>query len=289
MLRFSAGSRTPIRFSIGLVFVLAALGLAQSAFAISAPIQIAGTDNEGVLIHSEANEPSIHLGWMPEGASPEYNCFTHGEMVGTVSVWFSVTYSGITGFYPSFYDNSSYASDAELTEKYGIKACGPMPSSSSSPSTSPPASSSHPSTPSCYGDYCSGKDPMASRCASGSKTLAAKELSGARLELRWSSKCKTEWARWIQYPEGLKSDLPVALSAVQDTGYRQTANYDVNGDPENSSASSTSGGITTSWTPMIYSPVHLVRAVAIIQCGSDSLLGTAVDCALNGKVETAAK
>ena len=65
--------------------------------------------------------------------------------------------------------------------------------------------------------------------------------------------------------------------------------YDVNGNPENEAAASTSDGITTSWTPMIYSPVHLVHAVANVECGSDSFLGSAVDCALNGKVQTAAR
>jgi hypothetical protein len=95
-----------------------------SAQAISAPIQIAGTEDEGVLIQSEPNAGSARLGWIPEGASPEYNCFTHGEMVGTVSVWFDVTHEGVTGYYPSFYDNSSYKNDAELTEKYRVPACG---------------------------------------------------------------------------------------------------------------------------------------------------------------------
>jgi hypothetical protein len=104
---------------------------------MSAPIQIAGTDNEGVLIQSEPNASSTRLGWMPEGASPGYECFTHGEMVGTVSVWFYVTYNGVTGFYPSFYDNSSYASDAELTAKYGVPPCGPAPST---PAKAPPES-----------------------------------------------------------------------------------------------------------------------------------------------------
>jgi hypothetical protein len=142
---------------------------------------------------------------------------------------------------------------------------------------------------SCYGDYCSGKDPRQTGCSADAETLAAQELSGARLELRWSPRCKTEWARWIQYPVGLKSDLPIKLSAVQDTGYTQSVGYGINGEPENQAASSTSDGITTSWTSMIYSPVHLVRAVADIECGSDSLLGSAVDCALNGKVQTAAR
>jgi hypothetical protein len=141
----------------------------------------------------------------------------------------------------------------------------------------------------CYGDYCSGRHPRQTGCSADAKTVASKELSGARLELRWSARCKTEWARWIQYPVGLgfKADLPTGLAAVQDTGYTQSVSYDANGITADRSASATSGGITTSWTPMIYSPVHLVRAVATIQCGSDSILGSIVDCAMNGKVQTA--
>jgi hypothetical protein len=141
----------------------------------------------------------------------------------------------------------------------------------------------------CYGDYCSRKDPKQTGCSADGQTLAAKDMSGARLELRWSPTCKTEWARWIQYPKGLKSDLPTSLAAVQDTGYSTRLDFDVNGVSANPSASQTSDGITTSWTPMIYSPVHLVRAVATVQCGASSIIGTAFDCATNGKVQTASR
>lgn len=143
----------------------------------------------------------------------------------------------------------------------------------------------------CYGDYCSGKDPKQTGCSADAQTLGSKDLSGARLELRWSPTCKTEWARWIQYPPGtnkFKDDWPTAISAVQDTGYTKTASFDINGEPENKSASQRSNGIVTSWTPMIYSPVHLVKAVATLQCGDSSLLGTAINCLLEGKAETSA-
>jgi hypothetical protein len=172
-----------------------------------------------------------------------------------------------------------------------------QPINEHSPGVPPCGAGSNQNTPpttkvSCYGDYCSGKDPVVTGCNTGAKTFAAKELSGARLELRWSPRCKTEWARWIQYSSGhvgLSADLPTELFAVQDTGYTQSASYNINGEPENLSASFTSSGITTSWTPMIYSPVHLVRAVADVQCGSDGILASAMDCAINGKVQTAAK
>ncbi|HEV3310273.1 MAG TPA: amidase domain-containing protein [Chloroflexota bacterium] len=116
------------------------LASAGNVWAISAPIQVSGTSGEGVFIRPEPNTSQPALGWMPEGASPEYNCFTHGEMIGTVSVWFNVTYNGVTGYYASFYDNSSYKNDAELTAKYGVPACGsapPVPPTESPPETPP--------------------------------------------------------------------------------------------------------------------------------------------------------
>jgi len=133
----------------------------------------------------------------------------------------------------------------------------------------------HAASVSCYGDYCSGQDPVNTGCAADAVTFAWLDLSGARLDLRWSPTCKTEWARWQQYP-GLGS-VPVTLAAVQDTGYTQSITYDVNGP-----------GVGTTWTPMIYSPVHLVKAVATLQCGSDSIAGIIADCLINGKVETQA-
>ncbi len=69
---------------------------------------------------------------MPEGASPDYQCFAYGQNINGVPVWFNVTYNGVTGHYASCYDNSSYHSNAELTAKYGIPLCG------STPPTEPP-------------------------------------------------------------------------------------------------------------------------------------------------------
>ncbi len=124
---------------LALVALLAVLGLgvgvlgAAQALAISAPIQITNTGGEGVYIRSEPNTSSTRLGWMPEGASPDYQCFAYGQNINGVPVWFNVTYNGVTGYYASYYDNSSYHSNAELTAKYGIPLCG------STPPTEPPS------------------------------------------------------------------------------------------------------------------------------------------------------
>lgn len=73
------------------------------------------------------------IGRIPEGASPDYHCFVWGERVVTVPIWFYVTYNGVTGYYASFYDDSSYRSNEELTAKYGVPAC---PAASAAPDPS---------------------------------------------------------------------------------------------------------------------------------------------------------
>ena len=117
----------------GLVALLLALVVlmagAQPAVAIPAPIQVAGTGGQGVYLRLTPNTSQPAVGWMPEGASPDFTCFTYGQMIGNVNVWFSVKYNGATGYYASYYDNSSYSSEAELTARYRIPKCVP-PSSS---------------------------------------------------------------------------------------------------------------------------------------------------------------
>ncbi|MEU6313240.1 DUF2690 domain-containing protein [Streptomyces sp. NPDC047014] len=132
----------------------------------------------------------------------------------------------------------------------------------------------------CYGDYCSGMDPGTTRCAEDAKTIAVKELTGAILELRYSPTCKTNWARYHQYPRGWYfGGSPLALRAVQDTGYTQTYTFKLNeGAKENE----------TYWSPMIYSPVKLVRAEVALSCGDKGILASIADCAMNGVEKTAA-
>ncbi|MGE0025581.1 MAG: DUF2690 domain-containing protein [Thermoleophilia bacterium] len=115
----------------------------------------------------------------------------------------------------------------------------------------------------CYGDYCSGKDATATGCDRDAVTVAWRDITAARLELRWSPTCKTNWARYIQYPRGwYVGNVPLVLRAKQDTGYTQSLSYGVNGT-----------GTGTTWSPMIYSPVRLVRAELVVSCGG------AGDCA----------
>jgi len=116
----------------------------------------------------------------------------------------------------------------------------------------------------CWGDWCSGRDPQATGCAADAYTVAWVDVTGARLELRWSPTCKTNWGRYQQYPRGwFMGNVPLELRAVQNTGYTQRLSYGVNGTPTG-----------TTWTPMIYSPVRLVRAEVVYQCTG------AGDCAI---------
>ncbi|WP_054811456.1 DUF2690 domain-containing protein [Nocardia arizonensis] len=129
----------------------------------------------------------------------------------------------------------------------------------------------------CYGDYCSGRDPNQTRCAQDAKTIAAKHLQGSLIEVRYSPTCKTNWARYEQYPVGARviGTAPLVLRAVQDTGYEQHHDFGLNGaDPG------------TYVTPMIYSPVHKVYAEVLFQCGGMSLVETAFDCATSSSERT---
>lgn len=129
----------------------------------------------------------------------------------------------------------------------------------------------------CYGDYCSGEDPETTQCAKDAITLEVLETDSGRGELRWSPSCKTNWGRFEQYPRGWSlSQGLLELRVVQDTGYTQPKTF----------GKDMAASEGTHWTPMIYSPVKKVKMELILTCGDMSKLGTAVDCALNGKKST---
>lgn len=130
----------------------------------------------------------------------------------------------------------------------------------------------------CWGDWCSGVNPMITPCANDAVTTAWLDLEGARLELRWSPSCKTNWAKFIRYPQGwaFLSNNFLALIAEQDTGYQQVT--DLFTPPAEFTL--TADGTTTFWTPMIYSPELLVRARMVPSCTSMTLVACAMDIAL---------
>lgn len=100
----------------------AALATAGPAFAISAPIQTTSYVNVRPGPSTSSGNP---LAVMPPHTSPDFLCWTQGQNVGGVDVWFKVNYNGATGFYASYYDNSTYSSDAQITTKYRIPPCIP--------------------------------------------------------------------------------------------------------------------------------------------------------------------
>jgi len=121
------------------------------------------------------------------------------------------------------------------------------------------------SAASCFGNYCSGKDPKQTRCGEDGITVASAQIPGTEgpigiLELRWSRKCQANWARVTAYPTGARCFPPGSISAIQDTGYK------VRGFVPIRCAISQP---VTYWSPMIYSPKHKVRAqyCKIDRCG----------------------
>ena len=97
-----------------------------------------------------------------------------------------------------------------------------------------------------YGDYLSGKDPEAVGASADAITVATANGPGYQVQLRWSPKYKANWARIVVYPT--KLIFSMAIQAEQDTGYTQIHYF------------SAYEGVY--YTPMIYSPVHKVRALA---------------------------
>jgi uncharacterized protein YraI len=74
-------------------------------------------------IRTGPSSSSTSVGSVPAGTSPSYLCWTTGQSVGGVNVWFDVFYSGYTGFIASYYDNSTYTHDGDITAKYDIQPC----------------------------------------------------------------------------------------------------------------------------------------------------------------------
>lgn len=108
--------------------------LAGPAAAVSAPIRTTANVNMRPGPSTTSGNPITTI---PAGVSPSFNCWAQGQNINGVDVWFNVTYNGRTGFYASYYDNSSYSTDAQITSKYGIRNC----STSQTPPSQPPPSS----------------------------------------------------------------------------------------------------------------------------------------------------
>ena len=80
----------------------------------TAAVTMRGTPHTG-----DASQGSV-----PKLVSPTYRCWIRGDSVSGLNVWFLATYSGHTGFIPSYNDNSHYSAGSEIPSKYGIPSCG---------------------------------------------------------------------------------------------------------------------------------------------------------------------
>lgn len=97
---------------------------AQPAKAISADIRT--TSDVGLYYEpSTASHPALIT--VPRGTSPDYVCWTRGESVQGLNVWFRVRYDGLTGYIASRYDDSTYKHATQIESKYGIPNCADVP------------------------------------------------------------------------------------------------------------------------------------------------------------------
>jgi len=112
---------------------LALVAHVAPALASSAPIHV--TDN--VNLRSGPSTSSARVGGIYRGASPDFHCWTQGQTINGLDVWFNVTYNGGTGFYASYYDDSHYTTDSQITSKYRIPMCGSQPTSPQGTTASP--------------------------------------------------------------------------------------------------------------------------------------------------------
>ncbi len=89
----------------------------------------------------------------------------------------------------------------------------------------------------CSGHGCDYLDPIATGCANGSEyTVYTANISGGRVELRWSPVCQTNWARVTS-----TIGATCLYGAVQRQSDGATASYSL-------------CGTTSLYTDMLYSP-----------------------------------
>jgi hypothetical protein len=121
----------------------------------------------------------------------------------------------------------------------------------------------------CYGDWCTGKDPSTTGtnnnpCQNGARTVSETVLrvwrvhpgtdngywaEVGKLQLRWSDRCKTNWARLELSGSARLNRLHIDQAGTTVGYYHRTAGWD---------DETTSPGIF--WTAMIYSPHAQCRA-----------------------------
>lgn len=102
-----------------------------SVSAIGAPIHVTTTVN----VRPRPDTSLAPVGVLQPSSTIDFKCFTHGQNISGLDVWFQIN-SPVSGFYASYFDDASYSSDADLTAKYGIPKCGSTTTPSSGTYTS---------------------------------------------------------------------------------------------------------------------------------------------------------
>lgn len=130
----------PLTLMVALVMYVAGGSAASVSLALasSEPITITNTNGIGVGIRTEPAMAAPKIGGIPEGQSPDYHCYVHAEYVYGTTLWFNVTYGGVTGWYTSFYDDVPLSWQGDIEGNYGIHRCGAEQQAAPAPA-SPPA------------------------------------------------------------------------------------------------------------------------------------------------------
>jgi hypothetical protein len=254
------------------MFLLISMGLlGLPAGAAADPQYSVMNAPEGVFWRSEPNwgaaERTVGFG-VYDGTIVEVHCYQSGTTVegSEDTMWEYATDVGGPGYGSGWLNEHFINDERQINEASpGVGPCqgtpvvtasSPTPSASAAPvSSSPPGTATSPK-PTCYGDYCSGKDPNKTHCAIDGKMITEipKGPEGDfSLELMWSAKCKTKWAR-VFLPRGLAA--PSRLGVEQSTGYMQEGGF-----------GGWYGKKTEVVSPMIYSPVKCVKAYYVPEPG----------------------
>ena len=124
------------------------------------------------------------------------------------------------------------------------------------------ASPAEAAAPNCSYVFCEGKDPEATRCAQGSRTVAPavsiKNSSGtvvATVELRWSPTCRTNWTRVTAKNASRRT---LTAKVVTSTGGSQKSATRV---------------ASQLWSPMVYAPNVCARGSGWVTWSNEATAG----------------
>jgi hypothetical protein len=125
-----------------MAIVLMIVGSAVPVDAAPKPIHITATGGMGVALRPTPDTTGLPMLRIPDGASPDYLCYTRGQTVSRTDVWFKVRYGNFTGYYSAYYDTTTAQKLTDPTRYYGISWCGGtgIPKTSKEIVTPPPKS-----------------------------------------------------------------------------------------------------------------------------------------------------